>query len=173
MAEVDTFESLVHEAFIAPLRSVLIVDDQYPTWEEIFNSKITSETHSAEIEASSNRKVWQDTGNAAEILKLISKFRSQKPGFIIDIHDGVSKNSIENTVSTSETPSELADHLHQSDLLILDYNLEGPEAGTGGDIARAILSSVLDNQHFNLVVIHTSEDLDRSMQECLRALRNL
>ncbi|WP_417579623.1 response regulator receiver domain [Nitrincola sp.] len=169
MAEANTFADLVREAFIAPLRSVLIVDDQYPTWEEIFNAKITGEQHSEEIETSSTKKRWHDSATADEILRLIKKFRSQKPGFIIDIHDGVSKSTTVQ-ITGSETPNELADHLHQSDLLILDYNLEGPEAGTGGDIAREILSSVLDNQHFNLVVVHTSEDLDRAMQECLRAL---
>ncbi|WP_033577460.1 response regulator receiver domain [Dickeya chrysanthemi] len=169
MAEENTFKNLVHEAFIKPLRSVLIVDDQYPTWEEIFNSKITSEKKDTQIETRSTNKKWHNSATADEVMKLISKFRNQKPGFIIDIHDGVSANSTEKTEG-SETPSQLADHLHQSDLLILDYNLEGAEAGTGGDIARKILSSVLDNQHFNLVVVHTSEDLNHVMYECLRAL---
>jgi len=169
LAEVNTFSSLVHEAFIAPLRSVLIVDDQYPTWEEIFNSKIEGESHSKEIATSSTAKKWHESVTANEVQKLIREFRSQKPGFIIDIHDGVSEAAMKKTAG-SETPMELADHLHQSDLLILDYNLEGGEAGTGGDIARKIISSVLDNQHFNLVVVHTSEDLNKTMHDCLRSL---
>lgn len=169
MAEESTFKNLVHEVFIAPLRSVLIVDDQYPTWEEIFNSKFTGEKKFTQIETRSTKKKWHNSATADEVMKLISEFRNQKPGFIIDIHDGVSTNSTEKTAG-SETPSQLADHLHQSDLLILDYNLEGAEAGTGGDIARKILSSVLNNQHFNLVVVHTSEDLNHVMYECLRAL---
>lgn len=168
MAESSAFINLVREAFIAPLRSVLIVDDQYPTWEEIFNKKVTGSNHSEKIEANSSNKKWHEPSTADEVLRLVSEFRSQKPGFVIDIHDGVSSNAAEKTAG-SETPKELADHLHQSDLLILDYNLEG-EGGTGGDIARKILSYVLDNEHFNLVVVHTSEDLDKAIQECLCAL---
>ncbi|MBN0988294.1 response regulator receiver domain [Amphritea pacifica] len=169
MAKENTFESLVNEAFIEPLRSVLIVDDQYPTWEEIFNSRILVEQSIEGREANFTNKKWHDSATAGEVLSLISEFRSQKPGFIIDIHDGVSEN-IMNKKAGGETPKELADHLHQSDLLILDYNLEGSEAGTGGDTARKILTSVLNNQHFNLVVVHTSEDLYVTMHECLRAL---
>lgn len=169
MAEADTFKDLVREAFIAPLRSVLIVDDQYPTWEEIFNSKIEGQENSRQIEEISSRKKWQNSVVASEVMNLIKEFRSQKPGFIIDIHDGISSDSAEKTAG-SETASQLADHLHQSDLLILDYNLEGAETGTGGEIARKILSSVLDNQHFNLVVVHTSEELDKVIYECLRTL---
>lgn len=160
MVEATTFRDLVNEAFIEPLRSVLIVDDQYPTWEEILNSKLEDDSFSDDVEERSKRKKWRnETVTVKEILDLVSEFRRQKPGLIIDIHDGVSSKAKEKTAG-SETPEQLADHLHQSDLLILDYNLEGPEAGTGGDLARQILRSVLSNQHFNLVVVHTSENLD-------------
>lgn len=164
MAEEKTFEHLVREAFIAPLRSVLIVDDQYPTWDEIFNSKMTGDKHSPDIQDRSSRKKWNDPIVADEIQRLISEFRRKNPGFIIDIHDGLS------TGGNSEEPKALANHLHQSDLLILDYNLEGGDVGTGGDMARKIISSVLENPHFNLVVVHTSEDLDTTIYECLRGL---
>lgn len=169
MTEGNTFEELVHEAFIAPLRSVLIIDDQYPTWEEIFNSKITANEHSEKITKTSSEKDWQQPNTAAEILTLIKEFRTQNPGFIIDIHDGVSGNASEK-IDGNETPRELANHLHQSDLLVLDYNLEGAESGTGGKSARKILSSVLKNQHFNLMIIHTSDPLDDVMHQCIRSL---
>ncbi|WP_417223992.1 response regulator receiver domain [Amphritea sp.] len=169
MANGTGFADLVHEAFIKPLRSVLIVDDQYPTWEEIFNSKLEGVDKSDEIEIQSTRKSWYQSATAKEVSSLVREFRRQNPGFIIDIHDGVFSNN-ENKTAGSETPQELADHLHQSDLLILDYNLEGTEVGTGGNAARRILSSVLSNQHFNLVVIHTSENLDNVFHECVMSL---
>jgi len=168
LAEAESFSDLVHEAFIKPLRSVLIVDDQYPTWEEIFNSKLETGPKSA-IEAKSKEKMWHSSDTATEVFRLVSEFRHQNPGLIIDIHDGVSKEPGGKTTG-SETPQQLADHLHQSDLLILDYNLEGGETGTGGATARQILSSVLSNQHFNLVVVHTSENLDEVFYECAIAL---
>lgn len=170
MTEVASFEDLVSEAFIDPLRSVLIVDDQYPTWEEIFNSKLDAGAHSEAVEANSKSKKWSnETATANEVFDLVKEFRRRKPGLIIDIHDGVSTKADEKT-ARSETPDQLADHLHQSDLLILDYNLEGPEAGTGGDLARQILNSVLSNQHFNLVVVHTSEKLEDVFNDSILSL---
>lgn len=169
MAEASSFSELVNEAFIKPLRSVLIVDDQYPTWEEIFNSQVVQDQKNESIEVRSVNKKWRSEETSTEIFRLVDRFRRQNPGFIIDIHDGVSSKPSEKSAG-SETPQQLADHLHQSDLLVLDYNLEGAEAGTGGEIARRILSSVLTNQHFNLVVIHTSEQLDDAMHECLLSL---
>jgi hypothetical protein len=170
LAEDVSFEALVSEAFIDPLRSVLIVDDQYPTWEEIFNSRLDAGAHSEAVEANSKNKKWSnETATANEVFNLVKEFRRRKPGLIIDIHDGVSTKADEKTAG-SETPDQLADHLHQSDLLILDYNLEGPEAGTGGDLARKILNSVLSNQHFNLVVVHTSEVLEDVFNDSLLSL---
>lgn len=170
MTRADNFKDLVNEAFISPLRSVLVVDDQYPTWEEIFNSKIAQDIRSEDLETKSTRKSWhRDAKTSKEILDLIKEFRDQNPGLIIDIHDGVTENPSEKTAG-NETPQQLASHLHQSDLLILDYNLEGSDSGTGGDSARKILASVLANHHFNLVVVHTSEEPVQVMHECLRCL---
>ncbi len=169
MSEAANFRDLVREALISPLRSVLIIDDQYPTWEEIFKSKIDLMEKSEEVEERSFQKKWHNALVSNEVLRIIRQFRDRKPGFIIDIHDGISSESSQKTAG-SETPDQLASHLYQSDLLILDYNLEGVETGTGGDTARKILSSVLNNQHFNLVVIHTSEDLNKVMHECLISL---
>lgn len=113
-----SLEGLVSEAYIAPLRSVLIVDDQYPTWEEIFNTKLEGDDHSKEVEDKSKNKNWRkETATAKEVLDLVTAFRLRKPGLIIDIHDGVSIEAGKNTAG-SETPKQLADHLHQSDLLV-------------------------------------------------------
>ena len=70
---------------------------------------------------------------------------------LVDIHDG------ENVDAESET--SVAKHLHQSDLLVLDYNLEGVRAG-GGARAIDILRHLSENDHFNLVVIYTNEEID-------------
>ncbi|WP_049723266.1 response regulator receiver domain [Gilvimarinus polysaccharolyticus] len=154
-----SFSDLISEAFIDPLRSVLIVDDEYPTWEEILNSYKPKEDVNTELSDRSSRKPWRD--NANSLLQIINKFRENKPGLIIDIHDPF--------FGSMETGSELADHLHQSDLLILDYNLEGTVPR--GLKAREILKSVLTNQHFNLIAIHTGEDdLSEVMSECLMSL---
>lgn len=147
-------QSLIREAFIDPIRSVLIVDDQYPTWEEVLNEQLPEESRDPELNQRSAKKNWRDEPTAT--LKVIKQFREQKPALIIDIHDA---------------PENTADHLHQSDLLILDYNLEGVSSGLEGQLARGILKSVLQNQHFNLVVVHTQEtNLSDVFQNCLVSL---
>ncbi len=98
------------------------------------------------------------------------KFRERNPGFVIDIHDALADNHTAAS-SEGETVASLANHLHQSDLLVLDYNLEGAESGLGGAKAKEILKSVLSNQHFNLIVIHTGEEsLQNVAEESLMSL---
>lgn len=105
-------------------------------------------------------------------LSVIKQFRNKKRGFVIDIYDG--QKSITDTHSAGSV-SEAAgggvlepDHLHQSDLLVLDYNLEGAASGLGGQKARGILRSVLTNRHFNLIALHTDEkDIFEVFYQCL------
>lgn len=168
MVEGATFSNLVREAFIVPLRSVLIVDDQYPTWEEILNSAMVEAVKDAEIVSRSAIKQWRGEPNGP--LEVIKQFRNGNPGFVIDIHDAVPASGL-STLEASEPPAALASHLHQSDLLVLDYNLEGDSSGLGGAMARDILQSVLANNHFNLIVVHTGEDnLDKVLFDCLLSL---
>jgi hypothetical protein len=165
-----TFSALVREAFIDPLRSVLIVDDQYPTWEEIFAGQAQATDQNASVTARKQKKDWIDDRSGP--LSVIKQFRNKKKGFVIDIYDG--------QPSPADPQLEAADgavvgggvvepdHLHQSDLLVLDYNLEGAESGLGGQKAREILRSVLTNRHFNLIALHTDEkDLLEVLYQCL------
>jgi CheY-like chemotaxis protein len=165
----NSFAELVNEAFIKPLRSVLIVDDQYPTWEEIFNSQLNKDTKDAAQDALSLKKRWRNEAQGP--FEVIKSFRKRNPGFVIDIHDAVVSASNE---GEGETAAQLADHLHQSDLLVLDYNLEGASTGVGGKLARKILHSVLSNQHFNLIIVHTDEpDLQDVAETCLVSLMDI
>lgn len=171
MSENETFSTLVREAFIEPLRSVLIVDDQYPTWEEVLGSKANVADQPDTLITHPPQKDWKKSG-ANDALRVIHEFRSQRPGYVIDIHDGVESRlpRVESNSGSQETVSELADHLHQSDLLVLDYNLEGIDA-LGGRKARKILRTVLTNKHFNLIIIHTAEpDLDHVLAQCVISL---
>lgn len=165
----NNFSELVNEAFIQPLRSVLIVDDEYPTWEEILNAHLDVGSKHNGLDARSNAKPWRQTPGAP--LQVIKKFRERNPGFVIDIHDALATEHTNDSAGGGETVSQLANHLHQSDLLVLDYNLEGAGSGLRGKKAREILRSVLSNQHFNLIIIHTGEqDLEEVAEECVISL---
>lgn len=162
----NSFSDLVKEAFIKPLRSVLIVDDEYPTWEEILNYHSDEESKNIDLDTRSRAKPWRDDPTGP--LQVIKKFRAHNPGFVIDIHDALATGDIK---SEDETITQLANHLHQSDLLVLDYNLEGAGTGLRGKKAREILHSVLSNQHFNLIIVHTGEyNLEEVAEECLLSL---
>ncbi|MGM8228925.1 response regulator receiver domain [Cellvibrio sp. ARAG 10.3] len=168
MSEGLTFSDLVREAFIDPLRSVLIIDDQYPTWEEILNGVVDEHALSNGMHDGIPSKQWRT--NPAAPLSVIKQFRGRNPGFVIDIHDAELPPKLIAS-EASETPTAIADHLHQSDLLVLDYNLEGESSGLGGTLARIILQTVLRSKHFNLVVIHTGEhDLNQVLYDCLLSL---
>lgn len=166
MANPSSFAELVQQAFIDPIRSVLIVDDRYPTWEEALNDQRPENKQNADLRARSDAKKSRlDPDLPASV---IEQFRSQKPGLVVDIHDASSPVLAKKEDSTEQsTPN----HLHQSDLLILDYNLEGSNTGVGGQLARSCLQKILRNQHFNLVIVHTEEaDLQSVFFDCVLSL---
>ena len=107
----EHYRNFVDEALVAPIRSVLIVDDQYPTYDEILRHE---ESLDSEQEYDSKKRWRRDP---KRIRSVIRRFRENNPPLLVDIHDG------ENVNAESETA--VAKHLHQSDLLVLDYNLEG------------------------------------------------
>lgn len=126
----DGLSGLVREAFIDPIRSVLIIDDQYPTWEQIFTAGFTTPKPAH----------WKE---GEEILGVINQFRKKSKALTIDIHDGASDDG-----------DDIANYLHQSDLLVLDYELE--QSGVIGGRAIGIIKKLFANNHFNLIVLHTA-----------------
>ena len=141
----DYYRAFIKEAFIEPIRSVLIMDDDYPTYDEILSTANGSGTDASVHDD----KAWRD--QPERIANLIATFRQRPQPLLVDIHDGTNV-SAEKEVST-------ATHLHQCDLLVLDYELDRSKT-RDGTRAIEILRGLMDNNHFNLVVVYTNEDLD-------------
>ena len=142
-AAATTLSTLVHEAFIEPIRSVLIIDDRYPTWERIFSDPGYDPTDPK----------WAER---EKILEVVSQFRAKSPALTVDIHDGADNANISR-------------YLHQSDLLVLDFQLES--VAPFGVLAAGILARLLNSTHFNLVVVHTeSDDLIKPFNSILLSL---
>ena len=141
----DHYASFIEEAFIDPIRSVLIVDDDYPTYDEV----LSAASRSGDLAPRHRDKAWRRQPD--RIAKLIATFRQRSRPLLVDIHDGA------NVPAKKEVTT--ATHLHQCDLLVLDYELD---RGKPRDGTRAIniLRALMSNNHFNLVVIYTNEDLD-------------
>lgn len=151
----EHYSAFVKEAFVKPIRSVLIVDDDYPTFDEMLDAEIA---RSEQREHPKTKDWYKDP---ARIKKVIASFRIPGRALLVDIHDGT------NVSSGAEV--KIASHLHQSDLLVLDYQLDKAKPGDGA-LAIEIIRSLMRNDHFNLVVVHTSEDLEMVFRETLISL---
>ena len=150
--QTDHYESFVAEAYIDPIRSVVIIDDDYPTYDEVL---------SAEVKAAGvpEPKAWRR--NPERIREVIRRFRERTPPLVVDIHDGSNVDPAREVA--------LAPHLHQSDLLVLDYQLDRTRQNDG-TLAIEILRRLSSNNHFNLVVVYTSHELDEVFYDVLTGL---
>ncbi|MGJ8673910.1 response regulator receiver domain [Rubritalea sp.] len=133
------YSDFINEVFITPIRSVLIIDDQYPTLEEQLNSHLDPAENK-----NSPTKNWRK--QSRDISEIIQHFRKRK--WLIDIHDG------SNLVDPDW--KDVCGHLHQSDLLILDYQLDGNHSG--GDKCIKVIRHLSENEQFNLTVVHTEHE---------------
>lgn len=149
----EQYNKFVREVFISPIRSVLIVDDDYPTFDEILADR---KRKNSRKKSATNSKKW--FAEPERIEKVIRRFRESKQPLLVDIHDGA---NIEIKTQTEEVK-----HLHQSDLLVLDYQLDRNQPADGSR-AIEIARSVMKNDHFNLVVVHTSENLEIVFKDML------
>lgn len=154
---VITYRSLVEEAFIGPIRTTVVVDDEYPTLDELLEDARQQDSEGEKDKVVRQRK----NTNRPAVRKILQFCRNRKPTpWIVDIHDG-------RTPSLASEQTAAA-HLTHSDLLILDYHLEANGLG-----ARAveILQQLAGNGHFNLVVVYTKEQegdgggIDRTVDE--------
>ena len=130
--QTDHYADFVAEAYIEPIRSVVIIDDDYPTYDEVLSAEIKDD-------AVPESKAWRR--NPERIRKVIRRFRERTPPLLVDIHDGKNVDSDRDAALTS--------HLHQSDLLVLDYQLD-PARENDGTLAIDILRQLISNDHFNL-----------------------
>ena len=141
----DGYDMFIQQALLDPIRSALIIDDDYPTYDDVLNGFTSPEK---------TEKRW--TRMPQRVIDLIGQFRNRKIPLLVDIHDG--KNFPEGG------PAEMAGHLHQSDLLVLDYELDRNLDGDG-TIAINILRRIAENEHFNLVIVYTSMELEIVFQQ--------
>lgn len=131
---------LLDEAFVKPIRFALILDDQFPTYAMTSNPKSSEAT--------------------AEHRRAVSLFEvCRREGWLCDIDNG------------SQVAEQFEDnkHLHQSDLLMLDYHLD-PSRPEDPTRALGILQKLASSPHFNLVVIYTSAEAPNVSRDVAYAL---
>ncbi len=142
-----TYRDFIKQAFIDPIRTAVIVDDEYPTLDEL----LADASEQAERLQRDGNRYAKKIENHSRVREIINFCRSQQPTpWLVDVHDGQTPTSEQETTSVS--------NLESSDLLILDYHLN---ATNGSEKAIDILRRLAANGHFNLVVVYT-KDRDES-----------
>lgn len=138
-----SYRDFIKEAFIDPIRTAIIVDDEYPTIDELL---LSTEEKKADAHFDPVRDAKKNE-NKPRVLEILKFCREQQPTpWLVDVHDGRTPSTVGEMASVS--------HLESSDLLILDYHLD---AGNSGEKAIEILRRLAGNGHFNLVVIYTKD----------------
>ncbi|WP_340122676.1 response regulator receiver domain [Methylobacter svalbardensis] len=128
------YRDLIKEVYIDPIRTVVVIDDEFPSLDGLIAEKWYEE----------NGKCGTKE-DADKVRDILAACRHKDRRWLVDVHDG-------KKISTDDDQC-IASHLHQSDLMILDYHLDGNEGS--GDKAIAILRELATNDHFNMVIVYT------------------
>lgn len=123
------YKPFLKEAYIDPIRTVTVIDDEYPTLEKLICSD----------------KDMYDKDDIGRLDSIIKISRSNEFNWLLDIYDGDDPGM---------ELSQVSNRLFHSDLLILDYHLDGEDDGACSK-SLDIIKSLAENRHFNIVVVHT------------------
>jgi hypothetical protein len=149
--QLETYSDLIIEAFVHPIRSVAVIDDEYPTLNSFLNVELNKDKKFTVLKKPEEPREKQLKIENIERLNAITQMCHQKHKWSVSVYDGKSPKF----GSQQDHHEECLNH---SDLLILDYHLDGDKADIGGVRARNVLNSLSQNNHFNLVIVHTKGD---------------
>lgn len=157
----DSYSDFLREVFIDPIRTAVVVDDDYPTLDELL--VVTAGLTDTVVTQPGVSLAERD--NRAKLQMIVKLCRDQKPTpWLVDVHNG--------TTPTAEGEARAASHFDHTDLLILDYHLD---KDGGSEKSIEILRRLAGNDHFNLVVVYTRghEDtggIERTIREIALSL---
>jgi CheY-like chemotaxis protein len=144
-----SYEDLIEEVFIKPIRTVVVVDDEFPTLHSLLTKKIPANTADYKQIA------------AEKVLEIIDFCKDKGRRWMVEVHDSAPK---------AEDAEEAASNMHQSDLMVLDFHLDRTRPEEGIEAIR-VLRNLAQNDHFNLVIVYTKGyetrggDIERVAQE--------
>ncbi len=149
----NNYNDFIKEAFIRPIRTVTLVDDEYPTMDVFISGELSKEKED----------------NKPHLKDLISICREPSNNWMLDVYDGIPQNTDGEKLFSSR--------LHNSDLLILDYHLGGPGDDEPGWDALKVLQHLASKPHFNLVAIYTKGyeggDIERIIKDIVCSLQKV
>lgn len=128
------YRELIEEVYIRPIRTVVVIDDEFPSLDGMIAKELNE------------KGAWDGTpDNAAKVQEILHFCRHKH--WLVDVHDG---NNI-----PFKDDEIIAPHLIHSDLMILDFNLKDT-----GEKAIKILRKLASNNHFNMVIVYTSDGIE-------------
>lgn len=147
----NKYIDFIKEVFIAPIRTAVVVDDEFPTLDEFLSDTNDQETMEDKKASEEDEKAYdlkrKKRLNRPTVREILKFCRNRTPiPWLVDVHDG--------STPPLEKESDGIARLDHSDLLILDYHLE---SNGSGQKAIEILQHLASSGHFNLVVVYTKE----------------
>ncbi len=127
--------NLIREVYTSPLRSALMIDDKFPTYQELVTARGAAPDEGFDYEGAT---------------RLMAECRTRN--LLCDI-----QNKVE------AVPPTQIEHLGKSDLVVLDYHLD-PAAATDPEKAIQILTRLAKSDHAHLVVVYTLEAIDKALR---------
>ena len=128
------YRDLIKEVYIDPIRTVVVIDDEFPSLDGLIAKELN------EVGAWNGKEA-----DAVKVKEILQYCRQKDKPWLVDVHDG---NNI-----PFKKDEIIAPYLIHSDLMILDFHL----ADDGGKAIK-ILKKLAENNHFNMVIVYTHGD---------------
>ncbi|WCN11154.1 response regulator receiver domain [Marinomonas mediterranea] len=158
------------------IKSVLLIDDEYQSYEalvenkETFNKKLVELENSDITDIDEYKKALSDIlntdkvniGNKTENFIRRSSKAQQLTNFF---HSKKKICSVESNIEQLEV-----EKIRKSDLVVLDYHLNPEKKGNEALSSLKLISDLSNNKHMNIVVVYTNEELETVWQQIAAVL---
>jgi hypothetical protein len=173
----DAYKIKIVEAFRDnSIKSVLLIDDEYQSYEALVENKEAINKKLVDLESSDITDINEYKKNLSEILNQDKVHtgnqtedflrRSDKAQqFTKFFHSKKKICSVESNVEKLEV-----EKIRKSDLVVLDYHLNPENRGGEALSSLKLISDLSNNKHMNIVVVYTNEILENVWQQIAAVL---
>ena len=148
------------------IRSVLLIDDEYQSYESLVRNRANLDKKLNDLVNSDITDLIEYKERLANILQgeeiyIDSRVESflrrsdTAQRFVEFFHSKERICTVESDVSQLEV-----EKIRKSDLVILDYHLNPEEKGNEAQSSLKLISDLSTNKHMNIVVVYTNEELE-------------